>query len=68
MKVSEDQRQAMVAWKKVYGVRWRQHLMNAWINADYPGVNERYAAILQGLRNSGSFGPKQLRNYTLERT
>ena len=68
MKVSEEQRQAMVAWKRVYGVRWREHLVVAWQNSEYPGVHERYSSVLQGLRNSGNFGPKRLRNYTLERS
>ena len=66
-RVSEEQRQAMVAWKKVHGVRWRERLAGAFKDEEYPGVAERYAKALSGLRTSG-FGAKQLRHYTLERT
>ena len=67
VKVSEEQRQAMVAWKRVHGVRWREHLVGAFKDSEYPGIAERYAKALAGLHASG-FGAKQLRHYTLERT
>ena len=67
MNDTDEQRQAMLAWKRAYGFRWRKHLIDAWANATYPGVDERHAATLQGLRNSGEFGPRRLLRYTPEK-
>ena len=66
MSVSATERNALSAWAKLHGGRWKQALCFAWQNAEYPGVNEAHAQALQSLRNSTHFGPRQLKTFKLE--
>ena len=64
-RITEQQRQAMVAWKRIHGARWREHLTCAFNDNEYPGIAVKYAETLKALRNTG-FGARQLRHLTLE--
>lgn len=59
--LTDIQQEALSAFQKFRGSRWKAALRSCWMRADYPGMSPEHSAALQQLRNS--FGPEWLNRY-----
>lgn len=56
--LSTHELEAVQAWAKIHGLKWKIKLHTAWYTGNYNGF-ERYG-ILQSIRNNPAFGPEWL--------